>query len=73
MEKFKKWLVAQVEVAKFAWTAVVVLATVFGYSATLEKSDNSFLKNLKKNEQFIPNITKPNVQTNEDLSGHKQP
>lgn len=81
MEKFKKWLVAQVEVAKFAWTVIVVLATVFGYTATLEKTNNSFFSNVKQNEQFLPKVaknaiqevTKPNVITNDELTGHKQP
>jgi hypothetical protein len=44
MDNFKKWLLDQAEVAKFAWTVVLVIAGLWGYRANLtpiEKGDNA--------------------------------
>jgi hypothetical protein len=35
LDGIKTWLVKQVEAAKFAWTIVVVIASIWGYKANL--------------------------------------
>ena len=39
-ERFTTWVSKQAEVAKFAWTVVLLVAGLFGYKATLEPLPN---------------------------------
>jgi len=70
MESIKKWIVAQTEVAKIAWTIIIVIAGLYGYSTKLtpiERGINT-QQTLEQRISLIENEMKTNPNTSQSAA-----